>query len=83
MKKNEIKVWEDRLEISKIGTNYMITDKVRGMFIHADKLSFNKFDTTIKGQWLNFYNKEAYIGSVWIDTDTDIETVKKFLGETK
>jgi len=52
------------------------------LFIHADKLGFGIHAYNGKG-WLVFYNEDKYIGSIWINTDTDMKVVRKFLEETK
>ena len=82
MDKN-IKIWENRLEITKESAGYLINSVGTDLFIHADELKFKSYNTTVKGRWLRFYCKNAYIGSIWISTDTDTETIKKFLEETK
>ena len=78
-----IKIWENKLEITKKSAGYLIHNAKTDLFIHVDELEFRSYDTTVKGRWLNFYHKDSYIGSIWISTDTDTKKVKKFLEETK
>lgn len=77
-----IKIWRNKLEISKEGTNYMLNNKKVDLFMHADKLLLGT-QSTVHG-WLTLFNDDnTYIGSLWISTDTDMKKVKKFLEETK
>ena len=77
-----IKIWENRLKISKDDDGYMIVDTKLDLFIYMDKLTRSQCDYE-KG-WLMFYNgSNTYIGSLWISTDTDMKKVKTFLEETK
>lgn len=71
-----------RLEISKEKTFYMVTDKNSDLFIHADKLEYGSHD--YKQGWLLMLDKQGYnIGSIWINTKTDMQTVTRFLEDTK
>ncbi len=74
--KKEIEIWDKKLEISKTETGYMINKSNLDLFIHADKLSY-------KEKWLNLFKDDSYIGSLWINSDTDMKKIKEFLEETK
>lgn len=77
-----IKIWYGKLKITKEETYYLIHDDQLDLFIHADKLKLGIHD--YKEGWLLMSNDEGrYIGSVWINSDTDMKKVEQFLEETK
>lgn len=86
-KKIEIEICKGRLKISKeklgIINTYMIYHPGLLLYIHADTLGF-EHRYAVNQTWLVFYDKDnIYIGSVWINSDTDMKKVEQFLEETK
>ena len=77
----EIKIWGNRLEISKDSEFYMVNNAELHLFVHVDKLTFRQPND--KQSWLLMWHRDAYIGSLWISSDTDMKKVRKFLEETK
>lgn len=65
----------DEWTIKKSPLDYMLTNK--GVFIHGDRIKLatkNKENT-----WLNIYQDDSYIASVWLDSSFTIRKVKKFM----
>lgn len=76
-----IAIWRNKLKISKENEFYMIYNPELDLFIHAKELKFGQSD--INQGWLLMFNRGIYIGSVWINTNTDMKKIEKFLEETK
>ena len=76
MKKN-IWIKNDTLEITKLDAGtYMLNDSQSELFIHADKIDLTSAD---KSTWLNFYDRESYIASVWIESKEDRLAIQKLM----